>query len=352
VLAGLHGGIHWPADRYELVVVADNCSDGTAAEAAPHATVLVRNDPDKRGKGHALAWAAARLGQWPRAFDAVVIIDADTSVNPGLFAGFQDTLDRTGSPLAQALNLVGNAHAGWRPALISAGFAAMNAVRPAGRDVLGCSAGLMGTGMCYARDFFVGRRYDSGGLAEDLEEGMRYRLEGLRTRLSFDSEVRSPMPVQAANAGSQRERWEGGRRAVARAWLPKMAAAWLRRPDRVRFDGFMELAIPPLGQFAAFILFMGAAARVAWHAGMAHWICAIWAGGLLLALVGHVLVGLALTGSPASVYGRLLAAPFYVAWKLAYRLGKALRRDPRKNEWVRTAREVPPGTGGDGPPAP
>src|ERR1700730_15741705 len=40
-----------------LLVVADNCTDDTAAVAeAAGAGVVVRNDPDKKGKGYALAW--------------------------------------------------------------------------------------------------------------------------------------------------------------------------------------------------------------------------------------------------------------------------------------------------------
>src|SRR5262245_20140826 len=52
----------YPAERFEVVVVADNCADDTAARAAAAgARVLVRDDPDARGKGHALRWATDRL---------------------------------------------------------------------------------------------------------------------------------------------------------------------------------------------------------------------------------------------------------------------------------------------------
>src|SRR5262245_27419176 len=40
-----------------LVVVADNCVDDTAAVATvAGAEVVERNDPDRKGKGYALAW--------------------------------------------------------------------------------------------------------------------------------------------------------------------------------------------------------------------------------------------------------------------------------------------------------
>ncbi len=334
VLKKIHETLVWPEALYELAVVADNCTDATAAEAAPYATVLPRTDAENRGKGPALAWASKQLAQWPRPFDAVVIIDADTAVNPGFLAGFQRVLDSGASPLAQAVNLVGNPEEGWRPALTYAGFAAINFIRPAGRDFLGCSAGLMGTGMCYRRDFYLAQTYESNGLAEDLEEGMRYRLAGIRTRFAYGSEVRSPMPVEGKNAESQRMRWEGGRRAVVKAWRGKMLKAWFKKPGRIVFDGFMELDIPPLGQLVTMI-----AAAMTAGALLRYWPAVACGASLLLLLAIHIFAGLFLTRAPASVYRRLLMAPVYVVWKIIL---KIMRVKKREDQWVRTNRETKP----------
>ena len=48
----------YPRSLYRVLVVADNCDDGTAdAAARAGAQVLVRHEPARRGKGHALACA-------------------------------------------------------------------------------------------------------------------------------------------------------------------------------------------------------------------------------------------------------------------------------------------------------
>jgi len=71
-----------------VVVVADNCEDDTAARAeAAGARVLVRHDPDRRGKGYALDFAFRQLLNEP--FDAFMVVDADTRVEPNLFAEAQ-----------------------------------------------------------------------------------------------------------------------------------------------------------------------------------------------------------------------------------------------------------------------
>jgi cellulose synthase/poly-beta-1,6-N-acetylglucosamine synthase-like glycosyltransferase len=56
------GSQTYPADRFDIVVIADNCTDGTASIAAKAgAEVLVRTEPDARGKGRALRWAIDQL---------------------------------------------------------------------------------------------------------------------------------------------------------------------------------------------------------------------------------------------------------------------------------------------------
>src|SRR5207248_4700572 len=54
---GAISGLDHPPDRLETIVVADNCTDRTAGVAiAAGATVWERDDPERRGKGHALRW--------------------------------------------------------------------------------------------------------------------------------------------------------------------------------------------------------------------------------------------------------------------------------------------------------
>ncbi|MFL5409192.1 MAG: glycosyltransferase family 2 protein, partial [Myxococcales bacterium] len=78
----------WPLDLFRVVVVADNCSDRTAAIAASEgAQVLRRDDPARIGKGWALRVAFSRSLYEARA-DAVVVVDADTLVSANLLRSF------------------------------------------------------------------------------------------------------------------------------------------------------------------------------------------------------------------------------------------------------------------------
>src|ERR1700730_15700619 len=62
-----------------LIVVADNCSDDTAAvAAAAGADVIARDDLENIGKGYALGWGISHLSIDPP--DFVVFIDADCRI--------------------------------------------------------------------------------------------------------------------------------------------------------------------------------------------------------------------------------------------------------------------------------
>ena len=90
--------LDWPAESFRILVVADNCSDATAALArAAGADVIERFDTTLRGKGYALALAFqhSQARKWA---DAVVVVDADTQVSANLLEAFSARIE-TGAKL-------------------------------------------------------------------------------------------------------------------------------------------------------------------------------------------------------------------------------------------------------------
>ena len=118
-----------PQDR--LLVVADNCSDDTAAIARQAgAEVVERSHATERGKGYALAFGVAHLHQQPP--DMVVIVDADCELTPGALPALVRCAARHQRP-AQALYLMcAPAGAGLGARLAEFAWRVRNWVRPAG----------------------------------------------------------------------------------------------------------------------------------------------------------------------------------------------------------------------------
>ena len=146
----------YPRGLLEVVVVADNCADATARVArGAGATCLERTSPS-RGKGHALAWGLPQV--LAGGAGAVLVLDADCRVSPGALAQLASAVE-CGAGAAQAALRV-DPRPGAAGLVAGVGAELDNAVS-AGRDRLGGSAALRGTGMLlgrgHARSAPVGR---------------------------------------------------------------------------------------------------------------------------------------------------------------------------------------------------
>jgi 1,2-diacylglycerol 3-beta-glucosyltransferase len=319
----------------ETIVLADNCGDDTARiAAAAGATVWERDAPDARGKGQALAWALERLWRERPETEAVAIVDADCLASPNLLSACDRRL-RAGARAVQAAYVVSNADASTASALRHAGFALMHVVRPRGKERLGVSIGLFGTGMAFAADVLREHPWSSFSVTEDAEYHLRLVEAGVRVRYAGEAHVASPMPTSDAAAREQQLRWESGNAALARRGAPRLLAAGLRRRDRQRLHAAVERLVPPQSLLLAAACAAGAAALALRSRRL------VAAGALTAAgQAGYVLGGLAVAGAPPAVYRALAHAPALAAHKLGVFARVGTGRGARA--WVRTQRDVKP----------
>ena len=177
----------------KLIVVADNCSDATAARArAAGAETIERHDPARRGKGYALEFGVRHLEREPP--DFVLIADADCRLGPSAIDTLVACVHTTRRP-AQAfydMSLPDNPDAKRRVA----GFAWMikNHVRPAGLAVLNLPCQLMGTGMAFPWEAL--RRIDvaTGNIVEDIRMGLDLAAAGYAPIYCPQARVASGFP--------------------------------------------------------------------------------------------------------------------------------------------------------------
>ncbi|WP_224247570.1 exopolysaccharide biosynthesis GT2 family glycosyltransferase EpsU [Hyalangium gracile] len=328
--------LDYPAALRRILVVADNCSDATAERAREAgATVLVRHDTEKRGKGFALAYAFEHSLKEGFA-DAVVVVDADTHVSPHLLHSFGLRLE-AGAQAIQAHYGVLNPHASWRTRLMAIALALFHKVRSLGRERLGVSCGLRGNGMCFSHRVIREVPHDAFSIVEDLEYGIRLGRAGYRVHYAWEAEVLGEMVSSEKAARSQRRRWEGGRWAMTKQFGVPLLGEALDKRDDVLLDLAMDLLVPPLSYVV-----LGAVAVAAAAAGLSVWqgqvALSAWAGAFCVVSLGlYVLRGWWVSGMGLRGLLDLMRAPFYVAWKVW--LMVAGPRD-KKGEWVRTTREA------------
>lgn len=327
----------YPAALRRVIVIADNCTDTTAAIArAAGVTVYERQDAERRGKGYALNWAIPRLLDADRGWtDAVVIFDADTLTDVA-FLRHLDGCVRQGSQAMQGCYDVLDPFHNWRTALLYCALLLFNRVRTLARATWGWTNLLKGNGMCFTRPVVERCGWNAYSLAEDIEFTTLLLQAGIRVDAVAAAVLYAQAPETAHQATSQRMRWEGGRFALARRDGLRLLRDALRERSPAKFDWALDLLIPPLAILvgvpailllinAVLALFGGAPALM----GVA-WLLTLL--GLSVYVVGGLLIG----GADRRAYLYLLATPLLLVWKLRVYGLLLLGHGPRG--WVRTER--------------
>jgi cellulose synthase/poly-beta-1,6-N-acetylglucosamine synthase-like glycosyltransferase len=326
----------YPAELFDIVVIADNCTDDTAARAdVAGARVLVRTAPEARGKGPALRWAMDRVLERDPGLAAVVVVDADSVADQGLLRQLVAAFEQ-GAPVVQAEYLGSNEDGSTRSELRTAAFLLFHRVRFGGRAVLGLPCHLVGNGMLFSREVLADHPWEAFTSAEDLEYSVDLRLAGVRPTYAGTARLVAPVVGAGRAARVQRLRWEGGRFHVVKTRLPLLLAAMIGQRRWSLLDAAVDLAVPPIGLLAAGSLLGASLGVVLLAVGAAPWwTVAPW----LLALAAvptFVVVGLAAARAPRSMWGALLRAPAVVVSELWTRL--RLVRGLGAGDWERTAR--------------
>jgi cellulose synthase/poly-beta-1,6-N-acetylglucosamine synthase-like glycosyltransferase len=339
----------YPRERLEVLVIADNCTDRTEAIARGEgATVLRRDDPARRGKGPAIEYLVRRLEKSGRLddFDALVIIDADSTAHRELLSGFASVLE-SGRDFVQCLYAVSNPRDSWRTRLMAYAFSLYNGVIPLGREELGMGASFRGNGMCLSVRGLRRVPWRCRGLAEDLEYTWTVRLAGEKIAFLPDLDVRGVMPTRGGPAAaSQRLRWEFGRSEVRREFLgPLLRSERLGLLEKLSY--VLELTMPATTTLLLLyvVLLVGNVLAVAspGTAGFAaiDGFLILSSGLATLAILAHALSPLMVFGLPWTSLLPCVFLPYYMTWKFLL----AFRGKP--SVWVRTPREHPaPGPSG------
>ena len=332
---------NYPAGLFDVAVIADNCTDQTASLARDAgARVVERFDEEKKSKGYAIEFLLESLANSGDldSLTAVVVVDADTTIDPNLLRSFDRGL-REGHDWMQAYYTVANPDQSWRTRLMTYALSLYNGVMQVGQNALGLSAGFKGNGMCFSTRGLRRRPWQSYGLVEDMEYSWILRIAGEKIVFLPDVSVYGTMLGSGGTAAAnQRRRWEFGRADIRNKFLGSM----LRSRQLGWFEKTLaacELTIPSMALIAMIYAFVAGFDTITWFElrGSTSNIL----GGFLLACAAFFTMALATYAfSPFLVLhlslrylSSTLLFPLYLGWKLMVALGG------RPQQWVRTARE-------------
>lgn len=322
----------YPVDSRTVVVIADNCADGTAALAREEGALCwERQDTQNAGKPYALDWALRRVPI--REWDCCVIIDADTTVEPS-FARALSARAPLRWRCIQTYIVVANEDA----SAITRMAAILHRIRyertyPA-KQSAGLNSPLTGNGMCIGSEILAREGWPAFSLTENWELYAHYTAEGVEIEYEGNARIHAHEEVSLRRSDIQRRRWLAGR-----LWVLGHYAGKILRGDRIepgqKFDALAELAsLSPalhLASASAVLLL----ATTADTAGIGFLLAG--AGALtLLPMASHTTAILSTHPRPTRLIVSFAFLPFYAVWRVltALRTVETLR----SGRWLRTER--------------
>jgi cellulose synthase/poly-beta-1,6-N-acetylglucosamine synthase-like glycosyltransferase len=319
-----------PPDR--LLVVADNCTDDTAAIAlATGAEITRRDDPLRKGKAYALAWGLRHLDLDPP--DVVIILDADCRIGDAAIDRLVEACTRTRRPV-QALDLMIAPKEGLlNYRFMEFAWRVKNWVRPLGLKAIGLPCQLMGTGMAFPWDVIRSADLANNSIVEDLKLGLDSALGRKPPVFCPTAIVTSEFPSSAEGVLSQRLRWEQGHIGIILKSTARLILKALQQGNLDLLVLALDAAVPPLALLGVLTIGMVAVTALATLFGVSP-VALVVSTISLVGLITVVLLSWLKFGRDILRQAEILSLLPYVIRKLIlYR--KMLSG---KSEWSRTDR--------------
>ena len=323
----------YPSSQLSVVVIADNCTDATATVArSAGALCLERTDLERKGKPRAIAWALDQIDY--RSYDAVIIIDADTVVDPS-FACHIARVPNLRTKAVQPYNGIRNPG---DSALTRMG-AVFTTIRYALQFRLKSAAGinlpLMGNGMCVGTDVLAERGWTAFSICEDWEVYAQLTERGVPIEACLEARLYSQEARSLGQSASQRRRWAAGKMSLLGS------VAWpLLTSKKISFHQKLD-AMAELLSVGPAVHLAGVAALVAvtllLNVPGAAWLSVALAASVVR-LVLYTAIAILVDPAPLRALSAFAFLPFYAVWRLWLQLS-ALRM-LGDQPWIRTQRHV------------
>ena len=229
----------YPEDCREVIVLADNCTDATAANAREAGATVWEKTVPSSGKGDVLAWGIERVRQEGR-FDAVAVFDADNVASEDWFEAVNDALQDGESVVTgrrHSSNATANVISGWYTVY----WAVMNELSNRVRTNLALSGKLTGTGFAFLLSALGPEGWKTSTLVEDVEFTIQANLSGRRVAYVPGADYIDEQPETWLYMWRQIRRWTTGGWQVTFRYLWPWLGGLAHQPSLRLFDCFFAI---------------------------------------------------------------------------------------------------------------
>ncbi|MCU0536638.1 MAG: glycosyltransferase [Hydrococcus sp. Prado102] len=316
-----------------IVVIADNCNDDTAAIAREYGiTVIERENSQLRGKGYALDYGLQFLEAQPP--DIVVTVDGDCNVAPQTIERITRLAKKTNRPVQSTYLMEQPANPSSKDIISALAVRVKNLVRPSGLLRLGFPNLLTGSGMAFPWQVIRQISLANSKTVDDMQSSIDLAIAGYPT-IYCDRALVTGRLMEKEAATSQRTRWEHGHIETLLTQSPRLLKAAIAQKRYELIMLALEIAIPPLSLLV--MLWLGATAV----ASLAAVLGLSWIPLAILTLAGiSIVCAVALSWAKfcrTEIPGKsLIAIPFYLLWKIPLYIAYSL--EPQ-TKWLKTERD-------------
>jgi cellulose synthase/poly-beta-1,6-N-acetylglucosamine synthase-like glycosyltransferase len=231
----------YPADKRDIIVLADNCSDRTAEIAESFNGVIVkRKTTPSSGKGDVLSWGIDLIRN--EGYDAIAVFDADNEIDGNWFYEMSGAFAQ-GASVVTGHRMSSNPFASLISAWYTIYWNLMNELSNRVRASLGLSAMLTGTGFAFKTDALPKEGWRTRTFVEDLEFAFFSNMRGFRVVYVPDAVFYDEQPVSVRPMYRQLNRWATGGLQILRyyswVWLKQL----FKTPSLRLFDCFVVVAL-------------------------------------------------------------------------------------------------------------
>jgi cellulose synthase/poly-beta-1,6-N-acetylglucosamine synthase-like glycosyltransferase len=334
-LESLHN-LNYASEHYRVLVIADRCTDETAAVArSKNAQCLERFD-GQPGKGAALAWGIQEARHAQIAFDAVVIVDADTLADRDLLSAFNVEF-QAGRQVQQGYNYISNPWTSPFTRIMAVTGVLRNGRYYAGKTAIGLQGMLTGTGMCLGAGILERHGWTAFSVGEDWEFSVELLLGGETIYFNPLAKTFAKESQNFKQASQQRLRWASGRYAVMGSKVWTLIRQGIRTPSFSLIDSAVTLVAPNYSSQASLALLCFVGSWV--NAGDPFWgFSFYWASAVFAAIASYFVLGIFSTEAPGKALAGLILVPVFLPWRLTIELLGMLGYGRR--HWGRRSRVV------------
>ncbi len=211
--------LDYPDEKYEIFVVADNCTDETAQLARKEgAVVLERFNETKRGKGYAMEFAFEHIFSLAEGYEYICIFDADNVVSPDFLREMNSKINE-GYRAVQGYLDSKNPGDNWLAFSYSLWYWINNRMSQLARGNLDIGCRLGGTGFAVETELIKEYGWGATCLAEDTEFTLKLALNDIKVGWAHSAVVYDEKPTQLDTSIHQRKRWMQGLSEVATTYV-------------------------------------------------------------------------------------------------------------------------------------